>query len=80
MKMMVDTVVTEADRTGLKINTTKTEIMKFRAQDAQSVSIGSSNLREVNNFVCLGYRLSNDGDIRTDINIRIAKHPAPSNV
>ena len=48
MQMMVETVVTEADKMGLKINTAKTEILKIRTQDARSVSIGSTNLKEVN--------------------------------
>ena len=73
MQMMVDTIVMEGEKIGLKINTAKTEVMKIRTQDTRCVSIGSSNLKEVNNFIYLGSRMSNDGDIRAEINIRIGK-------
>ena len=51
MQMIVDTIVTEADKIGIKINTVKTDIMKIRTHVTRSLSIGSSNLQEVNNFV-----------------------------
>ena len=47
--------------------------MKIRIQEPRNVSIGRSNLIEVNNFVYLGSRLCNDGDIRSEINMRISK-------
>ena len=73
MQMTVDTIVMEGEKIGLKINTAKTEVMKIRTQDTRCVSIGSSNLKEVNNFIYLGSRMSNDGDIRTEMNMRIGK-------
>ena len=70
---MVDTVVTEGCKMGLTTNTTKTELMKIRIQNPRSVNIGNSDLKEVNSFVYLGSRMCNDGDIRSEINIRIGK-------
>ena len=70
---MVDTIVSEGNKIGLSINTAKTELMKLRAQDNRYMSIGGSNLREVDSFVYLGSRISKDGDIRPEINIRIGK-------
>ena len=73
MQRMVDAIVMEGSKIGLTINTTKTELIKIRTQDTRSVSIGSSNLKEVNSFVYLGSRISSDGDIRPEINIRVGK-------
>ena len=71
--MMVDVIVAEGNKIGLKINTAKTELMKIRTQDSRCVNIESSNIKEVSNFVYLGSRMENDGDIRREINIRIGK-------
>ena len=73
MQRMVDTLVTEGNKIGLTINTQKTELMKIRVEEPRSVSIGNATLKEVDSFVYLGSRLCSDGDIRSEINIRIGK-------
>ena len=73
MQVMVDTIVTEGSKIGLTINTAKTEVMKIRTQDTRYVTIGGSNLKEVDGFTYLGSRICKDGDIRSEVNIRIGK-------
>ena len=73
MKSMTELVVTEANKVGLKINTRKTEIMKIRCTQNQSVTIDGSDLREVEKFVYLGCEIRQDGDVRNEVGIRIGK-------
>ena len=73
MKSMTELVVTEASKVGLKINTRKTGIMKIRCTQNQSVTVDGSDLREVEKFVYLGCEMSQDGDVRNEVGIRIGK-------
>ena len=73
MQTMVDTLVIEGVKIGLTVNAAKTEVMKIQMQEPRSVSISNTNLREVNSFVYLGSRVCSDGDIRSEVNIRIGK-------
>ena len=47
--------------------------MKIRTQDTRCVSIEGSSLKEVDNSTYLGSRISKDGDLRAEVNIRIGK-------
>ena len=66
-------LVSECSKIGLKIKTTKNELMKLRALDPPSDSIGDSNLKKVDNFVFLRSCTIKNGEIRTQVNIQIGK-------
>ena len=70
---MFDTIVLKGEKIRIKINTAQIEVMKISTLDTRCVSIGNSNLKEVNSFVYLGSCMNNDGDIKAEINIRIGK-------
>ena len=73
MQRMVDTLVTEGKKIGLTNNSAKTELMKIRVDQPQSMSIGDYILKEVNSFVYLGSRLCSNGDKRSEIKPRLGK-------
>ena len=73
MQRMVDTLVREGNKIGLTINTARTELMKIRTEGPRSVSMENSNLKEVNSFVYLDFRLCSDGDKKSETNILTGK-------
>lgn len=73
LRRMTETIVCEAGKVGLRVNTRKTEIMKIRTQDTSQIIIEGETLQEVEKFVYLGCEMRNDGDIRNEVGIRIGK-------
>ena len=56
---------------GLMINTTKTEILSTSSPDAPTFSINGNQLKNSENFTCLGSNLSFSGDLTNEIQRRI---------
>ena len=73
MRRMTEAVVSEAAKVGLRVNTRKTELMKIRIEDTESVVIENEIIQEVDKFVYLGCEVRKDGNIRNEVGIRIGK-------
>ena len=58
-------------RAGLIINTAKTEIISTSSPDAQTISISGNQLKNSENYTCLGSNLSFSGDLTNEIQRRI---------
>ena len=71
---MLDEIVTEGDKIGLKINEGKTKIMKLRNKTVNNethIQIGQHTFEEVSKFKYLGIMMSNKGDRDTEIQEKI---------
>ncbi len=79
MQEKTDRVSTEASQIGLKINEGKTKIMLINGKSKQAVNLNGTAIEQVDNFCYLGSTLSNDGDVLTEIKIRIGKAAAAFN-
>ena len=73
MQQLTDQLASDAAKIGLKINCNKSEIMKKFQPVSVPISVDGVNLKEVEQFTYLGCNITNDGDIRNEINIRIGK-------
>ena len=47
---------------GLKVNTGKTKVLKINATVRESLSLEDKQLEEVEEFICLGRKVINDGN------------------
>ena len=59
--------------TGLKINITKTKVMRFNAASEENIIVNGEELEDVNSFVYLGAKVSTAGGADDDINSRLCK-------
>ena len=59
--------------TGLKINITKTKVMRFNAASEEEVIVNGEELEDVDSFVYLGAKVSTAGGADDDINSRLCK-------
>ena len=59
--------------TGLKINITKTKVMRFNAASEEEVTVNGEELEDVDSFVYLGAKVSTAGGADDDINSRLCK-------
>ena len=59
--------------TGLKINITKTKVMRFNATSEEEVIVKREELEDVDSFVYLGAKVSTAGGADDDINSRLCK-------
>ena len=59
--------------TGLKINITKTKVMRFNAASEEKVIVNGEELEDVESFVYLGAKVSTAGGADDDINSRLCK-------
>ncbi|RUS76284.1 hypothetical protein EGW08_015956 [Elysia chlorotica] len=66
-------VAEEAERTGLKISMTKTEVMRVNNKQHAPIPLHQENMKEVDKFVYLGSIVSKDGGTDEDIRSRINK-------
>ena len=73
MQQLTDQLASDAAKIGLKINCNKSEIMKKFQPVSAPISVDGVNLKEAEQFTYLGCSITNDGDIRNEINIRIGK-------
>jgi hypothetical protein len=70
MQTITNTMVVEAKRVGLEVNTGKTKTMRVKLNDQTPVYLGAN---EVDRFVYLGSTMCADGDVRSEIGVRIGK-------
>ena len=73
MQTKVDNVYTYAAKTGLKINSKKTEVLRINSKVNTRITIGDKVLNEVEKFTYLGATVSNQGGGSEDIRNRINK-------
>ena len=73
MQHLTDQLARDAGKIGLKINCGKSEIMKNSLPGTTPISVDGVNLKEVDRFTYLGCSITNDGDVRGEIGIRIGK-------
>ena len=66
-------VAEEAGKTGLQINTGKTEVMRVNNKQQNPLQLDQENIKEVNKFTYLGSVVSKDGGTDEDIKCRINK-------
>ena len=59
--------------TGLKINITKTKVMRFNAASEEKVTVNGEELGDVDSFVYLGAKVSTAGGADGDITSRLCK-------
>lgn len=69
---MVDELITEGQKVGLRINKDKTKIMRIGNKDtAERIKISNQEYQEVDRFKYLGVMISNDGDREPEIRDKI---------
>ena len=73
MQQKTDKLAEEAAKTGLQVNTDKTEVMKINPKQQNPVTLQGNNLTEVTSFTYLGSIVSTDGGADADIKARINK-------
>lgn len=62
-----------SEKIGLKISSTKIEVMKFNTMSEDPITLRGTNIEEVTDFVHLGCKVTTDGDSMTDVLTRISK-------
>ena len=67
------TLSAEAEKTGLTINTKKTEVMRVNNKQHTAIKLGDQDIPETDKFVYLGSVVSKDGGADEDIKSRINK-------
>ena len=60
-------------QTGLKINTRKTELMRFNTTSNAAVTVGGEPIKEVESFVYLGSVIDQQGGTDRDVTARVGK-------
>ena len=66
-------VAEEAEKTGLRININKTEVMRVNNKQQDPIRLQQENIKEADKFVYLGSVVSKDGGSDEDIRSRINK-------
>nr|KAG5704289.1 hypothetical protein BaRGS_012598 [Batillaria attramentaria] len=69
----LERVTVAAEKTGLRINTGKTEILRINNQQQDPVRLQQEEIKEVEKFTYLGSVVSKDGGADDDIKSRISK-------
>ena len=71
MHEKTDRLTETAQKLGLKVNTSKTKLMKMNRKSNDPVTINNSDIDDVNEFTYLGSKIAKDGD--SEVNSRITK-------
>nr|KAG5699610.1 hypothetical protein BaRGS_000726 [Batillaria attramentaria] len=66
-------VAEEAEKTGLKINISKTEVMRVNHKQHDPIQLHQEDIKEVDKFIYLGSAVSKDGGTDEDIKSRTNK-------
>nr|KAG5696582.1 hypothetical protein BaRGS_030450 [Batillaria attramentaria] len=66
-------VAEEAEKTGLKINISKTEVMRVNHKQHDPIQLHQEDIKEVDKFIYLGSVVSKDGGTDEDIKSRTNK-------
>ena len=73
MQEKTDILIETAQKLGLKVNTSKTKLMKMNHKSNDPVTINNSDVDEVNEFTNLGSKIATYGDSEREVNSRITK-------
>ncbi|KAI0215316.1 Transient receptor potential cation channel subfamily M member 3 [Lamellibrachia satsuma] len=73
MQEKTDGLTETAQKLGLKVNTSKTKLMKMNHKSNDPVTINNSGVDEVNEFTNLGSKIATYGDSEREVNSRITK-------
>ena len=71
MQVKVDRLVRHAKSTGLKINASKTKVMRVNASNTQAITAAGEEIEDVSNFVYLGGTVNTQGGTTEDIRRRL---------
>ena len=63
----------KAKKVGLKVNPTKSKLMKVNTKDRRNIRINGENIEDVKEFTYLGSIISQDGGAFSDVKSRIHK-------
>lgn len=63
----------EAAKTGLKINTSKSKVMRFNAGNHECIAVDGITIDDVDSFTYLGAKMTKEGGGTEDINDRLCK-------
>ena len=74
-----DKLVEEAAKTGLKINTHKSKVMRFNARNHDGIEVNGNKIDDVDSFTYLGAKMTKEGGGKEDIDNRLAKARAAFN-
>ena len=73
LQTKTDKLAEVAAKTGLQVNTDKTEVMKLLNKQQTPITLNGNNLKEVNTFTYLGSIVSATGGADEDVKARIGK-------
>ena len=71
MQVKVDRVVSHVKSTGLKINASKTKVMRINARNTQAITAAGEEIEDVSSFIYLGGTVNNEGGTTEDIRRRL---------
>ena len=71
MQDKLNLLISYAAKTGLKINTGKTKVMRRNASNSEAITINGNDIKDVNDFIYLGATVSKTGGTNEDIRRRI---------
>ena len=71
MQVKLDRLVRHAKSTGLKINASKTKVMRVNASNTQAIIAAGEEIEDVSNFVYLGGTVNTQGGTTEDIRRRL---------
>ena len=67
MQVKVDRLVRHAKSTGLKINASKTKVMRINSSNTHAITAAGEEIEDVNSFIYLGGTVNTEGDPTEDI-------------
>ena len=73
MQEKTEQLVSTAAMLGLKVNASKTKITKLNSRTEGKITLEGTDIKEVEEFVYLGSKITTDGNSELDVNARIAK-------
>ncbi len=73
MQEKTSILVNNASKTGLRINKTKTKLMRINTNNINSIEIDNTQLENVTSFTYLGSVVNHSGGTEEDVKSRLAK-------
>ena len=73
MQEKTSALVEKAQSVGLRVSKKKTKHMRVKTKSEEPIKLKDENIEDVENFTYLGSNIEIDGNIETEIRIRIGK-------
>ena len=73
MQIKTNTIYTQAQKIGLKMNMAKTKTMRLNSKESSLIKLGDRELEDVMEFSYLGSSISSNGNSEDDVNQRLKK-------